>query len=863
MLDHSALVSDLGAARRHLELIAGEPDPAVTWQVFDDTRTNPSRARGFHGRLDAVLPRLAEAQRNGCGVYVAVNQTDGQARRKENMIVARALFLDLDAAPLPDSWPLKPDLVIHSSSHKGVDKYQCWWLIRPTDDWDTWQRMQLALADRYDGDRKCALITQVGRCAGFFHLKRPKRPWQVRIIQDNAADGPERWDLGYLVEKFGFDLSAVKAPSSQREQIDRPPPIHGWDSDLDVVAARSLVADEANWVPTSDGAFSIFKMACRLRDLGISRAFAVELIEEHVPALPANAEGDNRYVEKKVANAYRYARNDAGAQSVEADRRELLASLEDIRLPDADDEGDQDASEDPVNEIVHPVRGDDPYAHLFRTAASERPELSDPKNLALMARLKIDDPRHYEELIAKLKQNKVPRLPELERDVNKFLKRAEKKVGLRRSPSDRNDGFERGDRGEILPAQQNIRLAIEKLGITLRYDAFAGTPVIDGLPGFGPAVDDHAMNRMWLLVDEKFHFSPQLGFFQIVVADACQRNPFHPVRDYLNSLEWDGNGRLDEWLIRYCGVDDTPYARAVGRLMLIAAVRRVRQPGSKHDEMLVLEGPEGLSKSTLLETLAVHDDWFSDSLPLSADDKKMIESASGKWIIEVSELQGMRKGDVGKIKAQISRKRDRARLAYGRLPVEVDRQCVFFGSVNPMEAEGYLASITGNRRFWPVEVKKVDLEAFRRDRDQLWAEASVREAQGETSRLDPSLWPEAVQQQTAREAPNPFRDALAPHIAHRQGTLFSEDVWIILNVPVDRRQAIYGKLGKAMRDLGWSRVKRRRWHGADQEWAYVRGDEASTLQVSRDFHGGLIIRSTSATSGYQDDGGESETTEEF
>ncbi len=105
--------------------------------------------------------------------------------------------------------------------------------------------------------------------------------------------------------------------------------------------------------------------------------------------------------------------------------------------------------------------------------------------------------------------------------------------------------------------------------------------------------------------------------------------------------------------------------------------------------MLVLEGPEGLSKSRLLETLAVHDDWFSDGLPLNADDKKMIEGASGKWIIEVSELQGMRKGNVGKIKAQISRKRDRARLAYGRLPVEVDRQCVFFGSVNPIEAEGY------------------------------------------------------------------------------------------------------------------------------------------------------------------------------
>lgn len=854
---------DVDAAKRHLELLAGRSDPVVAWQVFDDAKTNPKLARGFHGRLDDVLPRLIEAQRKGCGVFVSVNSTDGRARRKENMRHARALFLDLDGAPLPETWPVAPDLIVHSSSVDGIDKFQCWWLLQPTEDWDRWQRMQLALADCYDGDRKCALVTQVGRCAGFWHQKCPDQPWQVKIIRDNAVDETARWGLDYLVDKFGFDLSAVETSGMARTQIYRPPPIHGWDNDVDVITAQRLVSDEANWMPTSDGAVSIFHMACRLRDLGISQGLAIELIEEHVPALPAIAESDNRYVEKKVANAFRYARNDAGAQSFEADRHELMAALDEPQQTDLENGSETAAQGRTERTKDKTVNGGDAYAHLFRTAASERPELSDPKNMALIAKLKLENPRRYEELIAKLKQNKVPRLTELERDVTVLLRAAKRKAANHRMPSDEDDGFERGERGDILPSQENIRLAIEKLGIALRYDAFAGTPIVEGLPEFGPALDDNAMNRMWLLVDEKFKFTPQLGFFQIVVADACQRNPFHPVRDYLDSLKWDGVERLDDWLVRYCGVDETPYARAVGRLMLIAAVRRVRQPGSKHDEMLVLEGPEGLSKSTLLETLAVHDDWFSDSLPLNADDKKMIESASGKWIIEVSELQGMRKGDVGKIKAQISRKRDRARLAYGRLPVEVDRQCVFFGTVNPVEAEGYLASITGNRRFWPVEVKNVDLDAFRRDRDQLWAEASVREAKGETSRLDPSLWPEAMQQQSAREAPNPFKDALAPHLADREGILFSEDLWTILNIPVDRRQPIYGKVGKAMRDLGWSRVKRRRRRGADQEWAYVRGNEARILQVSRDFHGDLVIRATSASSGYQDDADEGETTDGF
>jgi hypothetical protein len=320
---------NLDAAQRHIHLLAGESDPLVAWQVFDDTKQQPNLARGFHGRLDDVLPRLTKAQETGCGVFVAVNATDGKRRRIENMVHARAVFLDLDGAPLPDIWPVEPDLVIHSSSVDGVDRYQCWWLIDPTVDWTTWRQTQKAMALRYGGDLKCSLVTQVGRCAGFWHQKRPDQPWQVSIIHDGAIDESVRWPLDKLVKRFGFDLSAITVPSGRREQIDRPPPMYGWDNILDVVAARRLVADEANWKTTSNGAVSVFQMAARLRDLGISQGLAIELIEETVPVLPAEAESDNRYVERKVGNAYAYAQNDAGAWSHEADRQELIGKLVD------------------------------------------------------------------------------------------------------------------------------------------------------------------------------------------------------------------------------------------------------------------------------------------------------------------------------------------------------------------------------------------------------------------------------------------------------------------------------------------------------------------------------------------------------
>jgi len=508
---------------------------------------------------------------------------------------------------------------------------------------------------------------------------------------------------------------------------------------------------------------------------------------------------------------------------------------------------------DKQNSVTGGVGHPDPYAYLFEFQPADRPALSERKALAEMALLKADQPGRYEELMKTLREKRVPRVRELEQDVSRTLRKLMAMRRERKAEQHENhdDGFERDAKsGAVLPTQGNIRIAIAKLDVTLSFDAFARRPIIEGLDGFGPTLDDNAETRLWLEIDERFRFRPRKDFFHAVVFDTCLTNQFHPVRRYLDGLTWDGTARLDTWLSDYCGVEDTEYTRAVGRIMLIAAVRRVRRPGCKHDEMLVLESPEGFNKSTLLQELAVNEEWFSDSLPLNVDDKRMIENASGKWIIEISELQGMRKGDVGLIKAQLSRRRDRARLAYDRMPSEVDRQCVFFGTVNPAEATGYLASLTGNRRFWPVEVRRIDLEAFKRDRDQLWAEASAREAQGESTRLDPALWDAAVEQQKKREAPNPIYDKLLPFLGHQNGLIFTTDVWEILNIPVAQRASHYEKLGRAMVQLGGRRVERRRWRGGKKESAYVLGAETHRLVVDHDLlDRTVVVRAEPITEG--------------
>lgn len=454
-----------------------------------------------------------------------------------------------------------------------------------------------------------------------------------------------------------------------------------------------------------------------------------------------------------------------------------------------------------------------------------RATLWEKVNTRLLAELLDADPAGFQALMKTYRDAKVPDVRAIEKHATKTLKEAKARARKKKVPKD--DFVRDDDTGRILLNQHNIKLAIEKLGVELRYDEFKGFPVVSGLPDFGPLLDDPALNRLFFEIDDKFDFRPADPYFQRFIADVSRRNSFHPVVDYLDRLTWDSVPRLDTWLTTYANVKDTPLARACGAIVLIAAVRRVRTPGTKFDEMLVLEGVEGLAKSTLLSILAVDADWFSDLLPLNADDKMMIESTGGKWIVEVPELQGMSKADSLRVKAQLSRQTDRARLAYGRLPTEVKRQFVIIGTTN---GENYLASLTGNRRFWPFRVGNyIDLKAFERDRDQLWAEASIREAAGESIRLPESLWVAARREVEKRELDNPMYDKLLAVIGDQQGVISYEEAWKI--VGTNRLPADYEKLKKAFKKLGFQ-PKKTTIDGIRQS-AFVRGEYRSGQKVPR------------------------------
>jgi len=366
--------------------------------------------------------------------------------------------------------------------------------------------------------------------------------------------------------------------------------------------------------------------------------------------------------------------------------------------------------------------------------------------------------------------------------------------------------------------QANIRLAITRLGHRLQHNTFADRLLIDGR-----FLDDPAMVRLWLSIDEQFGFRPGKDLFWSVTEDEARQHPFHPVRDYLDSLEWDREPRIETWLIRLAGAPDTPFVRAVSKLVLIAAVRRVRQPGCKFDEMMVLESSQGLNKSNALSILAVEPEWFSDDLPLDADTKRQIEALNGRLIVEASELQGMRQGDVEHLKAFLSRQVDRARLAYARRETEAPRQCVVIGTTN---SAAYLKDATGNRRFWPVKIGKFDLEALKDERDQLWAEAVCYEKIETSIRLNPNLYVEAAEVQAERRVEDPFLVRLREVLGDRTGKMRTSVVWKYLDIPSGQQTQNHScRIGEAMRELGWERIKLRFGAGRDvpPSWCYAKG----------------------------------------
>ena len=304
---------------------------------------------------------------------------------------------------------------------------------------------------------------------------------------------------------------------------------------------------------------------------------------------------------------------------------------------------------------------------------------------------------------------------------------------------------------------------------------------------------------------------------------AFKKRQVHPVRDYLKGLAWDGVPRLERWLTTYLGVEDTPYTQAVGASTLRAAVARILEPGCKVDTMLVLQGQQGVGKSKAIRALC-GERWFTDDLA-EFGSKDAAEQLLGAWFVEVAELGAMNRSEVERVKSFVSREVDRFRPAYGRKVVSRPRQCVFIGTTN---ADTYLRDETGNRRFWPVQVGAVgqlDVEALKRDRDQLWAEAVAQVAAGARwyldAKLDAEAFKESKEKQAAAQHQDPWDLLVAQYVAGKEAVLVESILVDVLRLEAGRwGRSEQMRVSAILRRLGWSR--HRLWtQGGARPWGYL------------------------------------------
>ena len=305
---------------------------------------------------------------------------------------------------------------------------------------------------------------------------------------------------------------------------------------------------------------------------------------------------------------------------------------------------------------------------------------------------------------------------------------------------------------------------------------------------------------------------------------ACERNTFDPLLQYLDGLKWDGVNRIDGWLQDYCNAmpetaEAIIYTQSVAAKWMISAVARAYKPGCKADHMLVLEGEQGRRKSSVLAALA-GPEWFGDSLP-PMNTKDASSYLRGKWIVEVAELEAMRR-EVDAIKAFISRQVEDFRGAYVKLERKEPRRCIFAGTTNK---DDWQKDVTGGRRFWPVTVNGIiDVEGVAEDRDQLWAEAVARFKAGEIWWLDGEAEEQAKVEVEARSAnDDPWMSEVSDCIAG-QSEIAIKQVLMHIGIPPEQRgRKESDRIADILRQMGWTRAGQFSARDLKGAARYVRG----------------------------------------
>lgn len=402
------------------------------------------------------------------------------------------------------------------------------------------------------------------------------------------------------------------------------------------------------------------------------------------------------------------------------------------------------------------------------------------------------------------------------------------------------EGFVTTQMGIRRPLVENVELALRHdagLAGLVAFDEFAywavfrkTPPWIDRFSGareteIGSPWTDIDDTRLALYLAEHYQLHDIKPEKIRAALEVVARDHFvHPVREYLQGLTWDGTGRVKSWLSTYFGVTASEYTSKVGTWWLVSAVARIMKPGTKVDHTLILEGEQGLAKSTALQVLG--DEWFSDGDLGDLRSKEAAMLLQGVWIQELPEGEIFSRATTRALKAFTTKTFDNIIPKFSNRRTKLQRQTVFALTTND-EAD-YLVDSTGNRRYWPVRCTAIDLDKLAADRDQLWAEAVALYKAGE------KWWPTTDEEkafckveQEERRAHDPWEDLLLVGLREHERATIAFVLGSIFNIPVkDQKRTDQLRAAACLRAIGWVEGKRT---GRARHW--VRGPDAEPMQA--------------------------------
>jgi hypothetical protein len=741
----SNLQPDLDQARRYLKaldpnadtqcLLGGDDEEdGFTFQTFDDNKARKDRkmARVLNGTLHDLATTLTNMNAKGAGVFVTVNKTDMKGRTTENMKKVRAVWIDLvepGIAPVPT--PLKPHITVESSP----GKFQFLFLVDGLT-FEQHRTVQETLIAKYGSDESAKDVERVLRLPGFDHRKgEPKR---TKLISTSDAKP-------YTAEQILAAFPPIEAANM--------PEIERRKTQIALVDYCEISAEDKD--PCSTITLeNVYQYLPDVTELSYQKWLNVGFmlhhqfegsnegkdvfdkwssVSGHYDAAELDDKWDSCKPNKKNPLTMRSlikAHNDKQAvEKLEAEKKAREQKAADDKKRDEEAMGKGKALLGECTSHIELMRA---VAPAINTLANGNIALESDFRALLIARyieLNTDGKMTNGEATKAMKVNaaadraaakKAAKEAEKEAEKAKNIKRVTDKTGLVASSC----FLPRGDNGKIIPYFTSVASALQIdnfTGYQLAYDDFLGEIVI------------RQKGEVWERFEDK-HFGMlrfelrDAGFDEVsqqTVKEAIDfvvgYNHVDVAIDWLNSVVWDGVPRVAGFMHKYFKTENTPYASAVSKYIWSGLAGRILEPGCKLDMVPTFKSEQGKYKSTALQNMAPHPEYFVE-IDFSKGDDDIVRKMRGKCVLEIAELKGLSTKDAEHIKGFITVRKDEWIPKYREFATKADRRSMFFGTTNQDE---FLSDPTGNRRHLPIEVGNVDNDAILRDNNQLWAEGAV------------------------------------------------------------------------------------------------------------------------------------------